>query len=796
MSKAVETKPCYHCGETCEDEPIVYQEKDFCCQGCQLVYSLLDENGLCNYYDIEQAPGISFKSIKSARFDYLDDEDIKHQLITFEDGEQAHVTFYIPQIHCYSCLWLLEKLNELSAPIKSSRVNYLKKEISITYSTTETSLKEVVSLLAKLGYEPKITLSDSEKNTSQTLNKTLFYKLGITFFCFGNIMMLSFPEYLSSGFRELEQEFSAFFGYMSFALALPILFYGASDYLTSAWWGVKNKTINMDIPIALGIISIFLVSSWEIFSITGAGYFDSLGGLIFFLLLGKTFQQKTFDHLSFERDYKSYFPIAVTRKNESQEENIAFNKIEVGDRLVIHNEEIIPADSLLLNSHTHVDYSFVTGESTPIKKVAGEIIYAGGKQKGGVIEVEVTKKPSQSYLTQLWNKHQDQHTSNSLDLLSNKVSKYFTIVVLGIAFLAAAYWLPAGMEESLHVFTSVLIIACPCALALSIPFTMGNATRILGNNKFYVKNLSIIEDITTIDHIIFDKTGTLTEVNKSKIEFKVSLLTELDNKLIYSLVKQSNHPLSNHLASHLQTTAFPVIEYQELHGLGLSGTVNNTPIKIGSAKFLEQEPSSDTTEIHIAINNEYKGYFSLSNVYRSGINDTINTLKQTHELSVLSGDSPSELDNLNTLFGKNTTIQFNQSPFDKLEHIKSLQTKGQHTMMLGDGLNDSGALEQSNVGIAITDQLSNFTPSSDVIMEASMLPKLNQFIAFAKVSKNIVLLSFGLSFLYNCVGLYFSIGGMLSPLVAAILMPLSSISVMLFTTLATGVAWKWLNRPA
>ena len=289
----------------------------------------------------------------------------------------------------------------------------------------------------------------------------------------------------------------------------------------------------MDIPIALGIISIFLVSSWEIFSVTGAGYFDSLGGLIFFLLLGKTFQQKTFDHLSFERDYKSYFPIAVTRKNKDQEENIAFNKIEVGDRLIIHNEEIIPADSLLLNSHTHVDYSFVTGESTPIKKVAGEIIYAGGKQKGGVIEVEVTKKPSQRYLTQLWNKHQDQHTSNSLDLLSNKVSKYFTIVVLGIAFLAAAYWLPAGMEKSLHVFTSVLIIACPCALALSIPFTMGNATRILGNNKFYVKNLSVIEDITTIDYIIFDKTGTLTEVNKSKIEFKKSLLTALDNKLIY-----------------------------------------------------------------------------------------------------------------------------------------------------------------------------------------------------------------------------------------------------------------------
>ena len=794
MSKAIETKACYHCGETCEEEPIVYQEKDFCCQGCQTVYSILDENGLCNYYDIEQNPGISFKKVKSARFDYLDDEDIKKQLITFEDGEQAHVTFYIPQIHCYSCLWLLEKLSDLSEPILSSRVNYLKKEISIGYNTTKTSLKEVVQLLAKLGYEPKITLSDSNKDSGQTLNKKLFYKLGITFFCFGNIMMLSFPEYFSSEFRQLEQDFSAFFGYMSFALALPILFYGAWEYLASAWWGVKNKTINMDIPIALGIVMIFLVSSWEIFTVTGSGYFDSLGGLIFFLLLGKTFQQKTFDHLSFERDYKSYFPIAVTRKVNDIEENIAFNKITVGDRLVIHNEEIIPADCLLLNSHTHIDYSFVTGESTPIKKVAGEVIYAGGKQKGGVIEIEIIKPPSQSYLTQLWNNHQQKNTSNSLDLLSNKVSKYFTIVVLAIAVLSAIYWLPIGIEKSLHVFASILIIACPCALALSIPFTMGNAVRILGNNKFYLKNLSVIEDLTNIKHLVFDKTGTLTEVNKSNITFKGTSLSEIEKQSIYSLVKQSNHPLSNRLALHLNGQLLPVSDYKEQHGLGLEGVINGAEIKLGSAIFLDQPKQANTTEIHVSINKEYKGFYALSNVYREGIDETIQTLKAEYQLSVLSGDSSTEKANLEQLFGANTTINFNQSPFDKLEYIKALQCKGENTIMLGDGLNDAGALEQSNVGIAITDQLSNFTPSSDVIMEASMLPKLHQFIRFAKASKNIVILSFTLSFMYNCVGLYFSIGGTLSPLVAAILMPLSSISVMLFTTLATTIAWKWIKN--
>lgn len=783
---------CFHCGEECEQSPpVIYDQKSFCCNGCQVVYSLLHENNLCNYYDIEKTPGISFKKKNSTRYEYLNDPLIQKQLIQFKDSISTHTTLHLPQIHCHSCLWLLEKLPSLYPSILSSRVNYLKKEVSIRFDHKTSSLTEVVEQLSQLGYEPKITLSDKEK-TTLSRNYALYYKLGITGFCFGNMMLLSFPEYLSDNFREMEQSFSFFFGILNLLLALPVLLYGAIDYLKSGILSIKHHSINIDVPISLGIVSIFLVSSYEILSATGSGYFDSLGGLIFFLLLGKIFQQSTFDHLSFERDYTSYFPIAVTRINNSTEENIPFHKIKVGDHLQIHHDEIIPADSTLLSPLSSIDYSFVTGESKPEKIIEGQTIYAGGKQKNGSITVLVSKKPSQSYLTQLWNQESDLTDEKSLEKLSNLVSKYFTILILLIATIAGIYWLQESIEKSLHVFTAILIIACPCALALSIPFTMGNATRILGKHHFYVKHPNIIDVLGHITHIIFDKTGTLTEVNKSTILYKGIDLNDKEKQSIYSLSKQSNHPLSQSLSRFLSLNLLDINDYQEIHGRGLTGVIDNQQIKIGSAAFLNQETHENQTAIHVSINQEYKGFFSFSNSYRKGLDQTINTLKKRFQLSVVSGDSNAEKQQLRSIFGMDTALMFKQNPFDKLQYVQNLQNKGEKVLMLGDGLNDAGALKYSNVGIAITDELSNFTPSSDIIMGAAKLTFLPLFIRYAKQCRTIILFSFTLSFCYNIIGLYFGITGSLSPFVAAILMPASSISVMLFTTIATTVyGWKF-----
>ena len=755
----------------------------------------MDKSNLCTYYNLESAPGISPNLNFGTRFDYLDDLQTITKLIDFQDDKITSVTFYIPQMHCSSCIWLLENLFKLNNSIKNSKVDFLKKKLSVHFNHNEITLKQVVGLITSLGYEPQILLESVEKNPEPHINKKLYYKIGIAGFCFGNVMLLSFPEYLSIDISEVF--FRKIFGYLNLILSLPVFLYSASGYFISAVQGLRKKIINLDVPISLGILALFIRSSYEVLSFTGAGYFDSLTGLVFFLLIGKFLQEKTYDTLNFERNYKSYFPLAVTILIDSNEKSIPVSKLMVGNRIVVRKNELIPADSILFSGDGKIDYSFVTGESKPVNKVIGEMIYAGGRQMGGAIELEVIKEVSQSYLTQLWNNDTFNKTSESaFTNFSNAVSKYFTAVVLLIAAIATLVWLPYNSATALNVFTAVLIIACPCALALSTPFTLGNAMRVFGKNKFYVKNSAVIEKAAKITSIVFDKTGTITEPGKSDLIYHGKVLSTDEQKLIKSLVRNSTHPLSKKIYDSLESEElFPVTAFNEISGMGIEGVVYGNHLKIGSSEFISSPVKYDDdsflrTEIYISINNESIGYFTVSNSYRKGVGEVIKQLEKKYKVSLLSGDNPAEKANLKKFFNKNSELLFKQSPENKLNYVRHLQFRKEKVMMVGDGLNDAGALNQSDVGISVTDNISNFTPASDAIADAEILNRLPVFLKYARDSVNIIYINFGISFFYNVIGLSFAVQGLLSPLVAAVLMPLSSITVVSFATLATNYMAK------
>lgn len=787
-------KACYHCGLPCPNDTVSIGDKYFCCQGCRMVYEILEANDLCQYYQLTENPGVSPKEFNAAaRFAYLDDESVRNQLLDFSDGKTAKVTFQIPAMHCSSCIWLLEKLYGINRGILASRVDFLRKEVSVTFSETHISLRQVVELLTSLGYEPHISLQDVHAKARKDTNRDLYIKLGLAGFAFGNIMLLSFPEYLSGG--DMEAQFKQFFGYVNILLALPVLLYSGIDYFKSAISGLKHKTINIDVPIALGITTLFGRSLYEILYAGGAGYMDSFVALIFLLLLGKLFQKKTYDRLSFERDYKSYFPVSVTRKEGDEEKNVPLSKLKIGDRITIRNQELIPADSVLINGKGWIDYSFVTGESEPVEKKSGDMIYAGGRQAGSAIELEVIKEVSQSYLTQLWNNDAfSKHGEGRISGIVNVVSKYFTLVVLLIATLSALYWFPHSINMALNAFTAVLIIACPCALALSVPFTLGNSLRIFGRNQFYLKNSAVIESIAKITTILFDKTGTLTKSRKSQVNFislngKAALSAE-ENRLIKSLVHHSTHPLSRRIELALNGEVSSAVEnFREIPGEGIEGIVEQNQLKIGSASFAGSAGASPedatATTVYISLNGRVKGYFQLDNYYRPGLNEVLQNSARMYRLALISGDNESEKENLQPFFSGETQLRFNQSPRDKLEYVKELQSNRQRVLMVGDGLNDAGALKQSDVGIAVTEDLNAFSPACDAILDARQFPRLFQFIQFAKMNIRIILASFAISFLYNIIGFGFAVQGTLSPLISAILMPLSSISVILFATAAT-----------
>jgi len=623
------------------------------------------------------------------------------------------------------------------------------------------------------------------------INKKQLYKIGVAGFCFSNIMMLSFPEYLSNDAIELGA-LRHFFIYINLLLSLPVLFFCSSDFFISAYTGLRQKWLNIDTPIALAIAVTFIRSVYEILSQSGFGYLDSMSGIVFFMLIGRWFQDKSYDSFVFDRDYNSFFPLGVTVLVQGKEVNKPLAELVKSEIVLIKSDEIIPADAILLTEGGFVDYSFVTGENAPIEVQVGQLVYAGGIQKGRSIELEVVKAVGQSYITELWNNPLLQNEKNVEKSFVHPWSQYFTMVLFAIAISAGVYWSIYDTHKILPAVTAVLIVACPCSLLLTVTFTYGNVLRGLGKRKLYCKNAAVIEAIHKIDTIVFDKTGTLTNHQDAQLEYIGKVLNEEELIAIKSVTRESLHPLSKMITQFLQIKVVGLTDFQKIEnfiGKGTKANCGEYEIMIGSISFLNSYHIFTDSEfvgsaVYLAINGVFKGVFKINHLYRKGIDELVNQLKNSgYHLHLLSGDHSTEKENLLKLFGAAIPMLFEQSPSDKLHYIQELQNKGHRVMMIGDGLNDAGALQKSNVGIAVNDQTHLFTPASDAILEGGQIYLLGDLINYAKKAKFIITIIFILSIFYNLLGMYYATTAKLSPMVAAILMPISSISIVALTVL-------------
>jgi len=786
-----ETAVCYHCGTPCIGSTIYYEEKAFCCDGCKLVFEILNNKGLCDYYALEQHPGLTkVKSIRNDKFAFLDDTAIEEKLCSFTDGDYSIITLYIPGVHCSSCMWLLEHLRHLNEGITESRMNFGAKELTIHFSRKKIRVRAIAELLTTIGYEPNISMEDAEQaNTKARPDRKRMYRMGIAGFCFANIMMMSFPEYFG-GFG-FEKAYANFLRFINLGLGTLVFFYSAGEFFTNAWNGLKLKTLNIDAPIALAIVITFGRSVFEILSGTGAGYLDSMSGIVFFMLVGRAVQERTYRSISFHRDYKSYFPIAVTLIRPEGSVVCSLHDLKEGDIALLHNDEIIPADSLVLEGTARVDYSFVTGESEPVKISEGNKIYAGGRQIGEGIKIRIEKPVAGSYLTSLWNHHafstnkaQEDQQNSSIHMLS----RYFTIILFSLALITGIYWAMHDPSKILGSVTAMLIVACPCALLLSASFTNGNLMRIFSNAGLYLRDASVIEQLSKINHIVFDKTGTLTQGMEVDV-CSGSTITGQDLRLLNTATQSSQHPYSKALNAWSSGNGPGKVEsWVEIPGKGIIACIDGVAIRIGSSAFTYVKHPDANVYAHIGVNTYA---FRIHPHFRNGLKDLLSSLGKRFRISLLSGDNARQQSELMPLFGPDSILRFGQQPLDKLHFIAEQQSKGQRLLMIGDGLNDAGALQQSNVGITLADDVNNFSPACDAILDAKKFNRIGAILKMARAGRTIIRVIFVVSIFYNLCGLFFAIQGKMSPMIAAILMPVSTLSIVLLSTGLSSLIAKW-----
>jgi len=800
------TTSCSHCGLEVPKNLVREGEQDqFCCSGCRQVFGILHDWGFdVSYYRLlDQTGGRGTPAqVSGRRFDDFDNPEIQAQHAETH-GCNRSIRLYLEGVHCAACVWLVEGLPRALDGLVSARVNLASSVVEVTWDAEQIPLSSVARALDGIGYTPHLRREGAVEQARQHEDRALLIKLGVAAVCAMNIMFIQGALYAGEH-HGIESRYYSFFRWVSLALAAPVILFSARPFFRAAWAGIRQRVPHMDLPIAIALASAFAYSTVATVSGHGPIYFDSLAALVA-LLLGARWVQQRAQRAALERadSLRGIAFVEFARKLDPL--GISFEvpvqTLDPGDRVEVRSGELVPVDGLVIDGRSNIDNAVLTGEPDPVTVAPGDTVHAGSTNIGACIVVEVRATGTSTRVGALLTLVDAAMAKRApIVQLADRISRVFVLTVLALAVAAGVLaWLRTGGEAgaALQQIVALLVITCPCALGLATPVALTVGLSRAARAGIFIKNPDAIELLAQVDTILLDKTGTLTE---GAITVAAWHGDRDAMGLAFALEAQSAHPVAQAFrrsASRAVRAAREVTHVEEIAGRGIAGRVDGRDVAVGNRAFLGSLGAAITTEtdaaidglvgaglspVLIAVDGTTVAVAGLGDRIRADVAETMKVLVgRGITPTILSGDHPGVVARVAREIGIPADHAFGgMTPEDKRDRVAHLVDEAPgRIMMVGDGVNDAAALALADVGVAVHGGAGASVLASDVVLTRPGLSPVLELFGGSRRVLGVVHRNLGFSLVYNLVGASLALAGLVGPLLAAVLMPLSSLTVIL-----------------
>ena len=801
-----ENSSCYHCGLPVDDknrvEKIIQgEQQQFCCHGCSSVCEMIYDSGLEGFYQrtpdgqLLAPPPEPPQETRLYDIDEIQSEFVHN--IGDENNSARDMHLIVEGIHCSACVWLIERSLGKLPGILDVKVNLANKRLFVRWDNNQTRISNIIEHLGSIGYAATPFNPETAEGAIQKQNRALLLRMAFAAFTMMNLLWVSVALYSGAD----EGEFKSLFHWVGFALATPTLFYSGWPFLRGAYTGIRHLNLTMDAPIAIGAVTTYSYSVYVTLSGTSVGevYYDTVVNFIFVILVGRFLEAKSKRHaVAATQRLMDLQPRVANVIRDNETHIVPIRAIQLEDIILVKPGDKIPVDGIVVSGDSSVDESLLSGESAPVKKQTGDTLSAGTVNLNNALTVKVTATLRNTSLGKIISLVEEAQASKApIQCIADQIVPWFVAVTLGLATFTFIFWFSDGIEIALLASTSVLIITCPCAFGLATPMSIAVASGLAARNGLLIKNGAVLEYLSGINHFVFDKTGTLTE-GKMRVKEIVSDLNE--NELLHKvshLESLSEHSIAKAIVQearqqHIPLDSTKVINFKNSPGHGVSGTFEGEQICVGNIKWLQQnqvELNSAFTEqahtletqgiscVHFSTNTKHAGFIAIADQLRSDARILIENLRNTGiQLTLLSGDKKAVAESIaHELGGMNVIAEVLPGEKDKV--IQDLQSQGQQVAMIGDGINDAPALIRSDVGIAIGSGTDVSMESADIVLLSNELDKIRLAAALSRRTLRTIRQNIAMSITYNIIMVPLAMMAFITPLFAAIAMPVSSLAV-------------------